>query len=84
MAENQIDAMDLAFHSFRPGYIYPETPRKEPNMMYRVSRALYPLIKLFGDNYSIKSTELAEAMFKVGMHGADKTVLENRDILGVA
>jgi len=84
MAENQIDAMDLALHSFRPGYIYPVTPRKEPNLMYRVSRALYPLIKLFGENYSIKSTELAEVMFLVGMNGADKTVLENRDILGVA
>jgi len=37
--------------------------------MYRVSRALYPLIKLFGENYSIKSTELAEVMFLVGMNG---------------
>ena len=84
MAENQIDAMNLAFHSFRPGYIYPVTPRKEPNMMYRVSRLMYPLLKLFGENFSIKSTELAAAMFSVGINGAEKTVLENRDILEVA
>lgn len=80
MAENQIDAMDLAFHSFRPGYIYPVVPRKEPNMMYTVSRKLYPLLKVFGRNASIKSTELANAMVKVGLEGASKNILENRDI----
>ena len=51
--------------------------------MYRISRTLYPLIKLFGSNASIKSTELATAMFKVGMEGNGKEILENRDILGV-
>lgn len=82
MAENQIQALGLRFHTFRPGYIYPVTPRKEPNLMYSVSRTLYPLIKLFGKNMSIQSTELATAMFNVGMNGADKEILENRDILG--
>jgi len=80
-AENQISAMDIAFHSFRPGYIYPVTPRKEPNMMYRISRSLYPIIKLMGKNASVKSTELANVMFNVGLQGADKEVLENRDII---
>lgn len=81
MAENQIAKMGLNFYSFRPGYIYPVTPRKEPNIMYRISRILYPLIKLMGSNSSIKSTELAEAMFQVGKDGAKTEVLENRDIL---
>ncbi|MEM8522999.1 MAG: NAD(P)H-binding protein [Bacteroidota bacterium] len=82
MSENQLSAMNLgAFYAFRPGYIYPVTPRNEPNMMYRVSRALYPLVRLFGKNASIKSTELASAMFKVGLNGARKGILENRDIL---
>lgn len=81
MAENQIAATGLAFHTFRPGYIYPVSPRKSPNLMYRVSRALYPLIRLFGENMSIKSTELAKAIFKVAMQGTDKMVLENKDIL---
>jgi len=73
----------LEFYTFRPGYIYPVTKREEPNLMYRVSRVLYPLVKLFGKNMSIKSTELAAAMFKVGVSGTDKRVLENRDILEV-
>ena len=83
MAENIISRLDLNFITFRPAYIYPVTPRKEPNLMYRISRTLYPLIKLFGSNASIKSTELATAMFRVGMEGNEKEILENRDILGV-
>jgi uncharacterized protein YbjT (DUF2867 family) len=81
MAENQISELGLRFFSFRPGYIYPVSPRKEPNVMYRISRALYPVIRAMGKNYSIKSTELAEAMVKVGLRGAEKEVLENGDIL---
>lgn len=81
MAENQISALGLHFYSFRPGYIYPVQKRKEPNLMYRISRRLYPLIKLFGNNTSITSVELAHAMLHVGLNGADQEILENRDIL---
>jgi len=82
MAENQIAKLGFEhFYTFRPGYIYPVEKRKEPNAMYSVSRALYPLIKLFGKNASIKSTELAKAMFNVSINGANKLELENRDIL---
>jgi len=81
MAENRISELGMTFYTFRPGYIYPVTPREEPNLMYRVSKRLYPLVKMFGNNASIKSTELAKAMYNVGMKGADKEILENRDIL---
>lgn len=80
MAENQISSLGLNFYAFRPAYIYPVTPRKEPNVMYRISRVLYPLIRLMGANGSIKSTELASAMFNVGLTGADSEVLENENI----
>lgn len=81
MAENSISELGLSFHAFRPGYIYPVTPRKEPNLMYRISRALYPLIRLVGPNSSIKSTELAAAMFNIGMNGTHSEILENKAIL---
>jgi len=82
IAENALSKLQLsAFHTFRPAYIYPVKKRKEPNFTYAATRFLYPLIKLFGKNASIKSTELAEGMFKAGMNGCDKEVLENRDIL---
>jgi len=70
-----------AFHALRPGYIYPVTPRKEPNFTYRISRFLYPLIKLFGSNSSIQSTELAASMFKIGLSGSDKEIFENKYIM---
>jgi len=73
----------LDFYSFRPGYIYPVVKRKEPNMMYSVSRGLYPLIRMFGKNTSIKSAELGKAMCKVGLNGYGKSILENKDILQV-
>lgn len=81
MAENQIAILNLKFYSFRPAYIYPVEPRKEPNAGYKIIKVLYPLIKLLGGKYSIKSTELANAIFNVGLNGADKQILENQDIL---
>ena len=81
MAENQIAEMDLRFHSFRPAYIYPVEPRKEPNIAYKIIKALYPIFKLSGDKYSIQSTDLANAMFNVGLNGAAEQILENQDIL---
>jgi len=70
-----------AFYTFRPAYIYPVTPRNEPNFTYRLFRMFYPIVRLLGNNFSIRSTELAKAMYKVGLEGAHKEVLENRDIV---
>lgn len=82
MAENQITALGLgAFYTFRPAYIYPVTPRDEPNLMYRFTRMIYPLIRLMGQNASIKSTELAGGMFQAGLNGAPSEILENSDII---
>lgn len=81
MAENQIAKLNLKFYSFRPAYIYPIDPRKEPNVGYKIIKILYPIFKFLGDKYSIKSTELANAIFNVGLNGADKQILENQDIL---
>ena len=80
-AENLIFDMVIEFYTFRPAYIYPVTKREEPNLMYTFSRAIYPIFKLMGKNLSIKSTELAQAMFNVGMTGTQLNVLENKDIL---
>lgn len=80
MAENQISALNMKFYTFRPAYIYPVVPRQEPNTGYRISRLLYPIIKIFGKSLSIKSTELALAIFNVGFNGAENEILENREI----
>ncbi|MCG8493992.1 MAG: NAD(P)H-binding protein [Sneathiellales bacterium] len=69
------------FYAFRPAYIYPETPRKEPNFSYRLMRLAWPLIRLLGDEMSIRSGDLARAMVQVGLKGHSSEILENRDIL---
>jgi len=82
MAENQIAAiLPNTFYTFRPGYIYPVTSRKAPNFSYKIFRILYPIIKFMGKNMSIKSTELAEAMFHIGLKGNPKQVFENKEII---
>lgn len=82
--ENRLSRMGFkGFHAFRPGYIYPANARKEPNLSYKLTRFLYPVIKLMGSGYSIKSTELAAAMFHVGINGCKTEVLENKDILEI-
>jgi nucleoside-diphosphate-sugar epimerase len=69
-----------SFYAFRPGYIYPTTKRKEPNSFYTVSRLLYPIIKLLGNNLSITDQQLAATMYEVGMNGYSKEILENKDM----
>lgn len=82
--ENKLSQIGFgSFYSIRPGYIYPVVPRKEPNFGYKVSRVLYPFIKLLGKNYSITSEQLALGMFTIGMNGFSKEIVENRDILSV-
>ena len=68
---------------FRPAYIYPVEPRKEPNFNYRLMRAIYPAFRVLFPNQVIRVDELAEAMVNVVVRGAGERrslVLENRDI----
>ena len=68
---------------FRPAYIYPVEPRKEPNFTYRLMRAIYPAFRVLFPNQVIRVDELAEAMVDVVVAEAGKSrslVLENRDI----
>ncbi len=65
---------------FRPGYIYPVTKRKEPNFSYRISRKIYPILRLLMPNGVITSERLARVIFNTGLKGANKVILENRDI----
>ncbi|MEM7069897.1 MAG: NAD(P)H-binding protein [Pseudomonadota bacterium] len=82
--ENRLSAKGLgSFHTFRPAYIYPVSPRDEPGFGYTLMRWLYPIIRLLGDGASIQSTQLAKAMFDVGLTGHKNQVLENRDILNI-
>ena len=68
---------------FRPAYIYPVEPRKEPNFSYRLLRAIYPAFRVLFPNQVIRADDLARAMVDVAVRGTGEgrtLVLENRDI----
>lgn len=68
---------------FRPAYIYPVEPRKEPNFSYRLLRAIYPAFRVLFPNQVIRADDLARAMVDVAVRETGTTkslVLENRDI----
>jgi hypothetical protein len=68
---------------FRPAYIYPVEPRKEPNLSYRLLRAIYPAFRVLFPNQMIPADELGRAMVDVVVLGtveSEARILENRDI----
>jgi uncharacterized protein YbjT (DUF2867 family) len=68
---------------FRPAYIYPVEPRKEPNFNYRLLRAIYPAFRVLFPNQVIRADDLARAMVDVSVWGPRESrgpVFENRDI----
>jgi uncharacterized protein YbjT (DUF2867 family) len=72
-------------YTFRPGYIYPSIPRKEPNTAYVIFRWAYKgLFQYVYPNIGLTSAQLSKVMMEVGLHGTEKQVLENRDIRRLA
>ncbi len=68
---------------FRPAYIYPVEPRKEPNLSYRLLRVIYPAFRVLFPNQVIPADDLARAMVDVAVRGTGRPgglILENRDI----
>ena len=69
---------------FRPAYIYPVEPRKEPTFSYRFLREVYPVFRLLFPNLVIRADDLARTMVDAAVHGVGSNhpavVFENRDI----
>src|SRR5271168_1917735 len=83
-AENALLAAGFPHvYILRPAYIYPVEPRKEPNLTYRLLRAIYPVFQLLFPNQVIRADDLARAMVDVALRRTRERggpVLENRDI----
>ena len=86
-AENALLAAGFPrVYIFRPAYIYPVEPRKEPNFSYRLLRAIYPAFRVLFPNQVIPADDLARAMVDVAVRGAGEQrslVFENRDIRAI-
>jgi uncharacterized protein YbjT (DUF2867 family) len=82
-AENLLAAGFPRVYVFRPAYIYPVEPRKEPNFSYRLMRAIYPAFRMLFPNQVIRADDLARAMVNVVVQQTavrESRVLENLDI----
>jgi len=86
-AENALLAAGFPHvYLFRPAYIYPVEPRKEPNFTYRLLRGIYPAFRVLFPNQVIRADDLALAMVDLAVRGTGKhggLVFENRDIRGM-
>jgi uncharacterized protein YbjT (DUF2867 family) len=87
-AENRLSAAGFPrLYIFRPAYIYPVQPRREPTFSYRLLRAVYPVFRVLFPNQVVRADDLARTMVNAAVQGlgeARKVVLENRDILQLA
>src|SRR5580658_2504805 len=83
-AENVLLASGLPrLYIFRPAYIYPVEPRKEPNLSYRVLRQIYPVFRTLFPNLVIRADDLAHVMVDLAVTRtgvAPSQIFENRDI----
>jgi len=83
-AENALLAAGFrAVYIFRPAYIYPVKPRTEPNLGYRLLRAIYPIFRMLLPSQVIRADDLARVMVDVAVRRTKEhraSVFENNDI----
>ena len=87
-AENALLAAGFSrVYLFRPAYIYPVEPRKEPNFGYRLLRTIYPAFRVLFPNQVIRADDLALAMVAAALSGTGQRggpVFENGEIRAMA
>jgi len=83
-AENALQTAGFQrLYIFRPAYIYPVKARSEPNLSYRLLRAIYPAFRMLFPNQVIPADDLARAMVDVVIRSTRKyesLIFENREI----
>jgi uncharacterized protein YbjT (DUF2867 family) len=86
-AENALLAAGFPrVYIFRPAYIYPKEPRREPNFGYLLRRAIYPVFRVPFPNLVIRADELSQAMVNVAISKTEEhesRIFENHDIRGM-
>ncbi len=68
-------------YTFRPAYIYPVEPRKEPNFSYRLLRWIYPAFRTLFPIHLTRADDLARVMVDVAaFENSEGPIFENREI----
>ena len=79
-AENALFAAGFPrVYVFRPAYIYPVKPRKEPNCSYQLQRGIYPAFRMVFHNQMIRADDLARVMVDCAIRGAERGRPDNRN-----
>ena len=68
---------------FRPAYIYPVEPRRDPNLSYQLLRAVYPVFRVLFPNQVIRADDLGRVMVDLALSETGEfrnLILENREI----
>jgi hypothetical protein len=68
---------------FRPAYIYPVEPRKEPNLSYRLLPVIYPAFRVLFPNQVIPADDLGHAMVDVAVRETGKPGGRILEICGI-
>lgn len=77
-----------AAYMFRPGFIQSVNGERSKTALYRtlytISRPLLPLLQWAIPARIATTEDVGRAMLAVAKHGAEKTILENKDIRALA
>jgi hypothetical protein len=68
---------------WRPGYIHPIAPRKDPGFGERVIGALYPMVKGL-EGMSVEADDIGYAMIEAELEHRRSGILENKEIRALA
>src|SRR6202046_4335990 len=73
-AENALSSAGFPrVYMFRPAYIYPVQPRREPNFSYRLLRTIYPAFRVLVPNQVIRADDLARTMVDAAVPETQET-----------
>jgi hypothetical protein len=81
------DLMKLPFkavYNFRPGYMHPTPGLKNTLVYYKYLGWLYPIVRTLFPSTASTLAELGLAMINVAAQGAEKQILEVKDIVALA
>lgn len=86
--ENDLLALPLKAHMFRPGYIHPAHDEKSRTRwyaaLYLVAKPLYPVLKRLAPDSVTTTEQISKAMIKIALTGTHQKVLNPKDINEVA